>query len=521
PNPASDEPDVRVSLVIQPAEPAGFPVPPPLAKAEEHVAIPRQLYIRTADLVKFGCSAGCLGCEAHRDGKPPVAHSQVCRARPYPLMRSSLQGQLREERQKRRPDDYKGRSSKTDPAENPTVENDSKRQNVSQDVSVETSLSASGQKRTSSAAGPPEGVRSDSGEAMTVEVPIPAQAGPASPASGSAGIGLSGSYLDAQRENTNAGELSAMPQSIAQSVDIDSFHSLQESFRKLGYNTCVSELVDKFDSEVGLCHGLDATLVLDFTRVNPRYGRSWDFSTPAHRKNAIMAVNTNMPLLVIGAMTVGVDSQQRKDHVRFLNRLYNSQTNTCKFFLHGSAGTKPKQAWSGNSTSCTETVRKWCPDGFLRTGVSQTRFSAGVLEGFIDELYCSHLLSLNSVGVVLCSEAPVPQTGDYSTYWDNLSGAPLEISKVLEARQAEMKEVEKHNVYTKVPISECFEKTGRAPIGTRWVDVNKGDENRPEYRSRIVAQELKKLEDRDDTFAATPPLEALKFIFSLCMTETP
>ena len=142
------------------------------------------------------------------------------------------------------------------------------------------------------------------------------------------------------------------------------------------------------------------------------------------------------------------------------------------------------------------------------------------MEGLANELSCVGLLSLNSVGVVLCQEAPVPKTGDYSTFWDNVSGAPLETSMVLEARKVEIKELYKHNVYTKVPISECFGETGKRPIGTRWVDVNKGDENHPEYRSRLVAQELKRLEDRDDTFAATPPLEALKFILSLCMTES-
>ena len=32
---------------------------------------------------------------------------------------------------------------------------------------------------------------------------------------------------------------------------------------------------------------------------------------------------------------------------------------------------------------------------------------------------------------------------------------------------------------------------GEKVISTRWVDVNKGDEDRPKYRSRFVARELK------------------------------
>ena len=60
--------------------------------------------------------------------------------------------------------------------------------------------------------------------------------------------------------------------------------------------------------------------------------------------------------------------------------------------------------------------------------------------------------------------------------------------------------------------------TGKAPIGTRWIDINKGDEKAPEYRSRLVAQEIKR-DKREDLFAATPPLEAKKILFSLAVTE--
>ena len=40
----------------------------------------------------------------------------------------------------------------------------------------------------------------------------------------------------------------------------------------------------------------------------------------------------------------------------------------------------------------------------------------------------------------------------------------------------------------------------------------------PDYRSRLVAKEIKK-DNRDDLFAATPPLEALKMLMSMAMTE--
>ena len=81
-----------------------------------------------------------------------------------------------------------------------------------------------------------------------------------------------------------------------------------------------------------------------------------------------------------------------------------------------------------------------------------------------------------------------------------------------------MGEFAKHAVYKKVPIEECWNATGAAPIGTRWVDVNKGDERNPEHRSRLLAKEIK-TSKREDLFAATPPLEAMKIILSLAVTE--
>ncbi len=48
----------------------------------------------------------------------------------------------------------------------------------------------------------------------------------------------------------------------------------------------------------------------------------------------------------------------------------------------------------------------------------------------------------------------------------------------------------------------------------RWVDVNKGGKEKPEYRCRMVAKEIKK-DRREDLFAATPPLEAKNVLFSL------
>jgi hypothetical protein len=71
---------------------------------------------------------------------------------------------------------------------------------------------------------------------------------------------------------------------------------------------------------------------------------------------------------------------------------------------------------------------------------------------------------------------------------------------VMAARTEELQEFFKHGVYEKVPTEECYEQTGRSPIGVRWVDVNKGDKVNPEYRSRLVAKEIK-IDKREKTYS--------------------
>ena len=103
-------------------------------------------------------------------------------------------------------------------------------------------------------------------------------------------------------------------------------------------------------------------------------------------------------------------------------------------------------------------------------------------------------------------------------YWDDVTGEELDSKMANKARRDEMDEVRKHRVYVKVPIKQCWDSTGKAPIKTKWIDLNKGDQTNPEYRSRLVAKEIA-YHKRDDLFAATPPLEALKIVLSLAVTE--
>ena len=73
-------------------------------------------------------------------------------------------------------------------------------------------------------------------------------------------------------------------------------------------------------------------------------------------------------------------------------------------------------------------------------------------------------------------------------------------------------------------MDECKRVTEAPPIGTRWLDTNKGDENNPNYRSRWVAQEYRRAWV-ESIFAATPNIEAVRLLLadaaSRCRTIGP
>ena len=69
----------------------------------------------------------------------------------------------------------------------------------------------------------------------------------------------------------------------------------------------------------------------------------------------------------------------------------------------------------------------------------------------------------------------------------------------------------KMQVYKKVPKSKCYQMTGKAPIGVRWIDVNKQDTTNPVYRSRLLGKEFKTSDDMS-LYGSPPPIEALQLI---------
>ena len=88
--------------------------------------------------------------------------------------------------------------------------------------------------------------------------------------------------------------------------------------------------------------------------------------------------------------------------------------------------------------------------------------------------------------------------------YDDITGLSLDRGSVIAARQKEMEYIKSMGVWAETPREEV--KQRKIPvIKARWIDINKGDDKNPLYRSRYVAKEYKTGETMENAFAATPP----------------
>ena len=102
---------------------------------------------------------------------------------------------------------------------------------------------------------------------------------------------------------------------------------------------------------------------------------------------------------------------------------------------------------------------------------------------------------------------------------DDVSGKNLDPALVRAARAEEMEGFRKHEVYEYVSRSEAESDPDGKFIGVRWIDLNKGTDESPNIRSRLVGQEYATKEKRNDLYAPTPPLAAARWILSQCASS--
>ena len=100
---------------------------------------------------------------------------------------------------------------------------------------------------------------------------------------------------------------------------------------------------------------------------------------------------------------------------------------------------------------------------------------------------------------------------------DEVTGVTLLRDDVAKARMADMRWYEKFQVFEEVPDETCVLRTGCKPTSCRWRDISKGDSERVEVRSRLVAREIKQ-KGTDSYFAGTPPLALVRYVTSKAAT---
>ena len=319
--------------------------------------------------------------------------------------------------------------------------------------------------------------------------------------------------------------------------------------------------------------GLSAGHVLDLSVNNPSTDLPWDFSQSSSREHALRILREERPALLLGSPECPAASllqqgcadtatccrllAQCKAHLQFLVSLYRMQQAANRLWLHGhGAGAS---SWllsevadlihSPGVYMCTPAVREvtWATNSpciasalerpmrgrvSARAGrrIRPAYLAARILEGLRDQLVLNGHMYSGSLGSVCCEtvehtdwsvvneSAPVKWDRGQTVYYDDISGELLDSPLVEKAIAEEMATYASHGVYRKVPIAEAWSTCGKAPIKVRWVICNKGDKESPDYRARLVAKEIK-TDQRLDLFAATPPLEAKKFLFSLAMSR--
>ncbi len=98
-----------------------------------------------------------------------------------------------------------------------------------------------------------------------------------------------------------------------------------------------------------------------------------------------------------------------------------------------------------------------------------------------------------------------------------LTGAMLDARRVREARFEEVEFMKSLGVFEPSTRDERMQRTGRAPITTKWIDAEKGSGGNAQVKSRLVAPDFRTKGDGDRVglFAVMPPLEAKRMLFRM------
>jgi len=119
----------------------------------------------------------------------------------------------------------------------------------------------------------------------------------------------------------------------------------------------------------------------------------------------------------------------------------------------------------------------------------------GGLEGYEDKPAKATRWSKEEMRLEIITEYRKKEGGISSVLaWDDLTGMRLDTGKVKEARAKEMQYVQDKVVYNKIPRTTAV-RNGSKVVQTRWIDINKEDDDNPIYRSRLVGKRVQQRAD--------------------------
>ena len=96
--------------------------------------------------------------------------------------------------------------------------------------------------------------------------------------------------------------------------------------------------------------------------------------------------------------------------------------------------------------------------------------------------------------------------------WDDVRCGWLDREKMREARLEEVGYIERKKLWDEVSRSAA---SGHRIVSVKWMDTNKGTEENPEIRCRLVARDFRGPDkDREDLFAVFSPWELKKLLVS-------
>ena len=129
---------------------------------------------------------------------------------------------------------------------------------------------------------------------------------------------------------------------------------------------------------------------------------------------------------------------------------------------------------------------------------------------------------INEVAVEIEDEEDI-ELENGLTAWDDVHGDKLDMKLVRKGRKEEIDYMEFRGIWEICDEDEAWRETGHGPVSTKWVDTNKGTKDEPLVRCRLVARDFRKKgeKDREDLFAATPPLETIRILLSKAATRRP